>query len=76
MIIQAHNVYDVGDGIGGCGGAGNAAVDPSTTISGVAVAFAAVVIGTATSSDDVDEEAPMDASAAYPDITIYIDYGA
>ena len=32
---------------GGCGGAGNAADTPSTTISGVAVAFAAV-IGTAT----------------------------
>ena len=60
---------------GGCGGAGNAADTPSTTISGVAVAFAAV-IGTATPADDVEGAASMDASAAFPDIIIIIDYGA
>ena len=58
-------VFDVGDGVGGSGGAANAADSPSTAIPAVAVVFAAV-IGTATPSDGVEGEAPMDASAAYP----------
>ena len=66
---------DVGDGERGSGGAGNAADAPSTAISAVAVAFAAV-IGTATPSDGVEGAAQMDASAAFPDIIIIIDYGA
>ena len=72
MNILALNVCDVGDGDGASGGAGNAADNPSTAISAVAVALAAV-IDTATPSDGVEGVASMDASAAYPDPIISID---
>ena len=63
---------DVSDGDGGFGVVGNAADTPSTVISAVAVAYAAV-IDTAAPSDGVEEVAAMDASAAFPDLIISID---